>query len=216
MKHIFALKQLALMGALNDYIGISSSEFAKFLQLSQQAASKRILELVNEGLIERRLGVRQQQIILTKKAKEILRKEYSDYQQLFEAFDFLKIKGKVVSGMGEGKYYITQENYRVQFIEKLGFEPYKGTLNIEVDRQDLSKIWLLKNTKGIQINGFRSAKRTFGACKCFLCKTNENECAIIMPLRSHYTKIIEILSNKYLRRKLNVKDGDLIEIEVKL
>lgn len=216
MKNIFALKQLALMGALNDFIGISSGEFGKFMQLSQQAASKRILDLVNNGLIERRLGVRQQQIKLTKKAKDILKKEYLDYQQLFESFDYLKIIGKVVSGMGEGKYYITQENYKNQFIEKLGFEPYKGTLNIEVDRNDLSKIWLLKNTKGIQINGFRSANRTFGACKCFVCKTKENDCAIIMPLRSHYTTTLEILSNKYLRRKLNVKDGDDVEIEVKL
>lgn len=216
MKYSFALKQLALMGAMNDYIGISSREFGKFLQLSQQAASKRILELVNNGLIERRLGVRQQQIKLTEKAKEILKKEYLDYQQLFETYDYLKIKGKVVSGMGEGKYYVTQENYKSQFIEKLRFEPYKGTLNVEVDKQDSSKIWLLKNTKGIQINGFRSANRTFGACKCFLCKCDGYDSAIIMPLRSHYSTTLEILSNSFLRTKLKLNDGDDIEIEVKL
>lgn len=216
MKHVHALKQLALIGALNDYISITSGEFGKFLQLSQQAASKRILELVNEGLIERKLGVRHQQIKLTKKAKETLKKEYLDYKQLFEFFDTLEIKGKVVSGMGEGKYYVTQENYRKQFIEKLGFEPYEGTLNLEVEREDLSKLMLLKNTKGIQINGFKTANRTFGACKCFLCETNGLDCAIIMPLRSHYTTTIEILSSKYLRKKLGVKDGDIVVVKVRL
>ena len=45
-KYAFALRKLALMGALDDYVSISSRELGEALEMSQQSASKRILELL--------------------------------------------------------------------------------------------------------------------------------------------------------------------------
>ena len=66
-KFVVAMKNIALLGGVNDYISISSNELGSRLEISQQSASKRILELLEEGLIQRDLGARKQRIKLTKK-----------------------------------------------------------------------------------------------------------------------------------------------------
>jgi riboflavin kinase len=44
------------------------------------------------------------------------------------------LRGRVVSGLGEGQHYISRQGYLKQFREKLGFEPFPGTLNIKLYR----------------------------------------------------------------------------------
>ena len=114
---------------VNDFIPLSSGELARDLDISQQSASKKILELLDNEFIIRRLGARRQLIKITDKGLNILRKEYSDYQRLFELADYITIRGVLTSGLGEGKYYVTQKGYMTQFKKKLWFKPYKGTLN---------------------------------------------------------------------------------------
>jgi CTP-dependent riboflavin kinase len=42
------------------------------------------------------------------------------------------LEGTVFTGLGEGAYYISKETYLKQLTEKLGFEPYLGTLNLKL------------------------------------------------------------------------------------
>ncbi len=51
-KFAVALKQIALLGGINDYIAISSRELGSRLRISQQSASKRILEPEGPGCPE--------------------------------------------------------------------------------------------------------------------------------------------------------------------
>ena len=208
---ISVLKHLGLEGGVNDFIPLSSGELARDLDISQQSASKKILELLDNEFIIRRLGARRQLIKITDKGLNILRKEYSDYQRLFELADYITIRG-----VGEGKYYVTQKGYMTQFKKKLWFKPYKGTLNIKISGRELNKIELIRNLEGIPIQGFEDAGRTFGKGKCFLCDIQGVECAIMLPHRSHYENVIEIISLHYLRDKLKLKDGDVVEIRVAL
>ena len=101
-KYSFALRKLALLGAMDDYIAISSRELGEALEMSQQSASKRILELLEEKYIVRDLGARRQRIKLTQKGIDDLRKEYNEYRRIFELTDHITIHGAVQSGMGEG------------------------------------------------------------------------------------------------------------------
>jgi hypothetical protein len=57
-KFVTALRRIALMGGLHDYVAMSSRELGDMLEMSQQSASKRILELLDGKLIERDLGAR--------------------------------------------------------------------------------------------------------------------------------------------------------------
>ena len=79
-----ALKRIALLGGMRDGITLSSRELGDVMEMSQQSASKRILELLEGNYIERDVGARKQRIRITPKGEEILRKEYMEYRKLFE------------------------------------------------------------------------------------------------------------------------------------
>jgi len=121
------MKELALLGAMRNKIEISSLELAKQLETSQQTASRYLLELDKQGMIIRELGIKKQLIQITNDGTELLQKERLMYQQIFELTDKVHFKGKVISGMGEGRYYTEQKEYVEQFKEKMGFIPYPGT-----------------------------------------------------------------------------------------
>ena len=215
-KFAFALRKLALLGALDDYISISSRELGDSLDMSQQSASKRILELIDEGYITRDLGTRRQRIKITPKGVELMKKEYTEYRRIFERTDHLNIHGEVASGMGEGGYYICQEGYLKQFKEKLGFSPFQGTFNVRIYPEEIGKIDIVRNTAGIMIDGFTNEGRSFGNVIAYKASIHNIECAIIVPERSHYVDILEIIAPCSVRRTLSLSDGDRIDVKVKL
>lgn len=215
-KYAFALRKIALLGGMDDYIAVSSRELGDALDMSQQSASKRILELLDEKLITRDLGARRQRIKLTEKGVEELRKEYNEYRRIFELTDQVTLHGVIRTGMGEGGYYICQKQYMDQFDIKLNFRPYEGTLNVEIDKDDLSKLEIIKNSEGHLIDGFSSEGRSFGNVRAYKAKIRNIDCAIVIPERSHYSNVIEIVCQYHLRRTLSISDGDRIEIKVEI
>lgn len=213
-KEVSILKHLALLGCNQGSIAISSGELGNQLGMSQQSASNWILKMAEEGLILRELGARKQRIKLTENGTNLLQREYIDYQRIFEAKDRLTIKGTVTTGFGEGRYYLTQKGYVDQFVKKLMFEPYEGTLNLKLTPVQHGKLNILRRSKGIDINGFSTDGRTFGEVKCFLASIKNVECAVVMPLRSHYDDVLEVISKFHLRRTLSLKDGDEVELNL--
>lgn len=215
-KYTFALRKIALLGGIDDYIAVSSRELGDALEMSQQSASKRILELLEQGLIVRDLGARKQRIKLTISGVDELKKEYNEYRRIFELTDHITLHGAIKDGMGEGQYYIDQEGYRTQFEKKLGFRPYPGTLNIQIDKEDVGKLDVIKSTAGIPINGFNYGGRSFGDVIAYKSKIKNIECAIVVPARSHYVDIIEVICQYHLRRTLSLSTDDRIDIKVSL
>jgi riboflavin kinase len=213
---VLALRKIALMGGMHDYISISSRELGETLGMSQQSASKRILELLGQGWIVRDLGARRQRIKLTDKGIEALRHEYTEYQRIFETRDHILVHGEIVTGMGEGQYYVNQEGYQEQFLSLLGFKPYEGTLNVRVHPTDVHKLALLQGASGISIQGFERNGRTFGEVVCHMAKIQNIECAVVVPKRSHYEDIIEIICKYHLRRTLGLQDGDVVEVRINI
>lgn len=215
-KYSFALRKLALLGAMDDYIAISSRELGDALDMSQQSASKRILELLEEKLIVRDLGARRQRIKLTQKGVEELKKEYNEYRRIFELTDHVTIHGTVATGLGEGGYYICQKGYMDQFKTKLGFTPFEGTLNIVVDSEDIGKLDVIKSIAGIPIQGFQCDGRSFGNVIAYKAKIRNIDCAIVVPERTLYMDTIEIICQFHLRRTLSLNDGDHLDVKVNL
>lgn len=210
------LKELALLGAIKDRIEVSSLEVANHLGTSQQTASRYLLELDEMEMITRELGIKKQLIQMTNLGKDVLHEEYLQYQQIFEVTNRVYLTGKVISGMGEGKYYTGQEGYVNQFKEKLDFVPYPGTLNVEIKHIERNKIRLLKKYNAIIIDEFENNNRTFGGARCFRATIENTDGAIILPLRSHYSNILEFISPLCLREKLDLKDKDEVKIVIYL
>jgi riboflavin kinase len=216
VKLVETLKELAMMGGINGMVSLSSREFGSRMGISQQSAANWLLRLAQKGYIERQLGARKQMIKLSDSGVDLLRKEFTDYRCIFEAPGRMMIKGVVSSGFGEGGYYITQKGYTKQFKKKLKIEPYEGTLNLKLTSGELKGLEHLKNSEGIKIHGFDTGGRTFGAVKCFNAKINNVDCAVVIPKRSHYKDVIEVISKVHLRRTLSLKDGDMVELCVEL
>lgn len=210
------LKEIALLGGIKNRIEISSVELAKKLETSQQTASRYLLELDQEGMITRELGIKKQLIQITTLGDEALQKEYSEYHQIFQLPNKIHFTGRVVSGIGEGRYYTGQSGYVDQFKDKLGFVPFPGTLNVEIEQIERNKLRLLKNCSAIDVDEFKTKNRTFGGVRCFRAKINGIKSAIVLPLRSHYSNILEFVSPDYLRKKLNLRDGDEVKIVIYL
>jgi riboflavin kinase len=215
---INTLKEIALLGGIKGRIEISSSQLAKRLGTSQQTASRYLLQLDKNGLIDRKMGLKKQLIKITSLGEDILHKEYTQYRHIFEMKNEIHFKGKIVSGMGEGRYYTIKEGYISQFREKLGFTPYPGTLNVKIEDVEINKLKQLKSHPGIVLEEFEAEDRTFGSVKCFSAKINNKdiECAVVLPARGHYSNIIEIVSPHYLREKVGLEDGDEIELTIRL
>src|SRR3989442_16032952 len=100
---------------------------------SQRATANGICESARDRVVARDLATRRQRIRLTPRGGEVLRKEYADYQRVFELREALTIAGTLTSGLGEGAFYMRQKGYRDQFRKKLWFEPYEGTLNLKIN-----------------------------------------------------------------------------------
>jgi len=96
----------------------------------------------------------------------------------------------------------------------LGFNPYPGTLNLILSNKEAEKRKKLKKYKGITI----IPEKGYCKAKCFKAKIkelDEAEAALILPLVPNYPEnLIEIISPLNLREKLNLKDGDRLEILV--
>jgi len=215
------LKFIALQGGTRHPIHISSINLSKNLGVSQQSASRYLIELVERGYLERRLAQGGQVVTVLNKGIAILRTEFSEYSLIFGTQKEIEMKGILETGLGEGGYYISKKEYMSQFQKKLKWKPYEGTFNLRLNDDEVPKIEAMKAAEGILIEGFEQEGRTFGKAwvfKCSLKNDNEivNECAIISPKRTHYRRVVEVISPIFLRDKLKAIDGDMFTIKVDL
>lgn len=189
---------------------ITTSEIGKMLGMSQQNASRKIRILEESGLAART----REGISLTKKGMEEAYGFYSELKGVFER-ETVSISGTIIPGLGEGKYYMSFPEYRKQMREKLGFEPYAGTLNIKLSPSEAAKKSnFLKNSGPIIIGGFKKRGRTFGNLFAYPCKIGKFDCVLVVPLRTHHpAEVIEIVSPANLKRALGKNDGDEVKIE---
>jgi riboflavin kinase len=210
------LKALALRGGCFGPVFVSTQSIGTMLGISQQTASRRLKGLEAQALITRAMTAEGQNVTITKSGEDLLRKEYQEYLRIFsENGSTYVLNGAVVSGIGEGKYYMSLPPYREQFRQHLGFEPYPGTLNIRLSPGSIPVRKKIDALDWIRIKGFSTDGRTFGDAKCIPCRIGTIACGIVVPGRTHYPEdIIEVIAPIALRRKLGVEDSDSVSVEV--
>jgi len=130
--------------------------------------------------------------------------------------EIIEFRGKVVSGVGEARYFLALKGYKKRFRETFGFEPFEGTLNVRLREENLKKYKDLKERDGILIEGFVEKGKRFGYVECFPSKINGVDSLLIMPERSRYDEQAEIVAENKLRDELDLEDGDEVSIVVKV
>jgi riboflavin kinase len=124
----------------------------------------------------------------------------------------MEIKGQIISGMGKGTYFMSQEIYIKQFQEKLHFKPYVGTLNVKLEKNRKNPLINISKEKFSLILG----KGKFGDVKFIKAVLNHDTAgALVFPAKTEHTEdVLEFISNKNLRGSLKLKDGDIVSITI--
>ncbi len=218
VQHILTLAELLAKGARHNFVSITTSSLGKSIHRSQQAASKHLLELERDGYIERiRSGQKVSVRITTKGHAEMARVSSILRSSLESSPSYLEFKGTIISGMGEGAYYMSMKGYTKQFKTKLGYVPFPGTLNIKLKNKEYTEAKRsLDAYEGIMINGFSDGKRTYGWVKCYPAKINNSiDSALITLERTHYDdSVIELISYTNIKKAAKLSTGSQISVRI--
>jgi riboflavin kinase, archaea type len=222
LQHIFTMTDLLQRGAQYNFIELTTSDLGKNIKKSQQAASRHLLDLENAGYIERLRKGQTFRIKITNRGYSEVKSLYSTLKSAIEVTPFtIDFEGIVVSGMGEGAYYMALEGYRKQFKEKLGFEPYPGTLNVKlVDQIFMNARRDIGKYPSVFINGFSDDTRTYGWVKCYKAEINKgaiNNAAALVLERTHYDdSMLELIAPISLKESIGIQNGDKVSVKVQI
>ncbi|ADJ13787.1 DUF120 domain-containing protein [Halalkalicoccus jeotgali] len=213
------LRQLGLDGALSGEAKISCSALADRLDTSSQTASRRLQALENADFVTRETVADGQWIAITDAGERALRGEYDAYRRLFEGASSIDLDGTVTGGMGEGKHYISLPGYMAQFGDRLGYEPFPGTLNVELSEESVRRRGAMETFEPIHIDGWEDEDRTYGPCVCYPATVIADEeydtAHVIAPERTHHDEDqLELIAPTKLRDALTLDDEDAITVRV--
>ena len=124
----------------------------------------------------------------------------------------LVLKGNVFSGNKRGKLFVDLPWVKKQINEKLGFNPYTGTLNLHVTTK--TAFDRLHEADGIII----VPEEGYFEGKCFKALVNGKvEGAVVLPDVPDYpSDLLEILAPVNLRKTFELKDGMEVEVTIRL
>ncbi|WP_435334094.1 DUF120 domain-containing protein [Haloarchaeobius sp. TZWWS8] len=214
-------KLLALDGAIEGEIKVSCAGLADRLDASNQTASRRLQRLEDAGYVERETVTDGQWVSLTDAGERALRTEYEDYRTIFEGRSSIELTGRVTGGMGEGRHYISLPGYMAQFTERLGYEPFAGTLNVELGPESVRRRSAMESMDPVPIDGWEDDERTYGPCVCYPATVETadgeryEEAHTIAPERTHHDEDqLEIIAPDKLRDALELADDDHVTVYV--
>ncbi len=215
------LRRIALAGGYPGETKLSGAELAAELDVSTQTVSRRLQSLEAAGLLARDTVADGQWVRLTEDGERALREEYEAYRQLFEGPAHVELRGTVTSGMGEGRHYISLPGYMTQFAERLGYEPFAGTLNLELDAESVRARAGLAAFSPVAIEGWEDEDRTYGPAVCYPASVETADgdgyetAHVIAPERTHHDEDqLEVIAPVKLRDELDLTDGDALVVTV--
>ncbi len=123
----------------------------------------------------------------------------------------IRLTGKVFSGKGDGKRFLSLKWVKEQIKQKLGFTPYLGTLNILLSGESIKRRKTLEQAQSMTICPAQ------GYCVGILHKAciEKFECAVIIPDITGYPEnYLELIAAENMRQELHLKDGDEVTVIV--
>jgi riboflavin kinase len=116
-----------------------------------------------------------------------------------------------------------------QFESKLGYEPFLGTLNVELDEESVRERGHLSSFEPITIEGWEDDERTYGPAYCYPARVvagsfddgggaeadSYDEAHVITPERTHHgDDQAELIAPDKLRDELDLDDSSTVTIYV--
>ena len=124
----------------------------------------------------------------------------------------LWIEGELYSGKGEGAFFTHLDWVRRQMQEKIGFDPYPGTVNIRVPTEELFFL------KQLSAEGERLIPPDPQFCEARVMKAKIEglPAAAIFPAEDVwiYKDSLELMAPTCIRDALKIRDGDIVKVEL--
>ena len=127
-----------------------------------------------------------------------------------------QLRGRLATGIGQGKHFTQLDWARQQFMVKLGIDPFPGTINLIVKDSESMKVWNhLKSTPGIRIDNPNDGPHDCDA-RCYPISINgQIDGAIILPEVAGYSPVqIEVIAARGIRELLDMNDGDSLRLDL--
>ena len=134
----------------------------------------------------------------------------------------MRLTGTVSSGLGRAHIFMAQPHYQEQFKQLLGGTAWPGTLNLNIQGDDLVQYIALRKKSGIdtldasdenrnhasqvdvsmyeahRIRGFLRDGVSFGGATAYLAKLESGdsmiECALLIPDLTRHTDVVEVIA----------------------
>ncbi len=237
--HLLILLNLISNGAKDTHVEITSMQISKTIGRSQQTAAKILIDLEKRNYIERIKSNKKFKIKVTSQGHRFVSGLYEQIKTTIENSKkkSISFKGKIVSGSGEGSYYMSLNGYKIQFKQKLGYEPYPGTLNVKLENFFVNIKTEIRTLPALHIHGFKDENRTYGWVKCYpsllfpdgvqeeyiekendIKEINTNfgiQSSVILLERTHHdNSLIEIISPFSIKDSAKLKNGDTVTIKI--
>jgi CTP-dependent riboflavin kinase len=129
----------------------------------------------------------------------------------------VSITGRLASGIGQGRHFTQLDWARAQFIERLGIDPFPGTVNLVLEEAEARAAWdWLRATAGVRIDNPNDGPFDCNA-RCYPARIEERiDAAIVLPEVAGYAPdAIELIAAVSVREVLGLNDGDRVEIVVR-
>jgi riboflavin kinase len=125
------------------------------------------------------------------------------------------LQGNLHSGQGGGAEFLSLLWVQKQIIEKLGFKPFLGTLNLHLTQKSSeAKKGLIETGRAIMIVPVKG----FCCGSCYKARImNKIDGAIIIPQVPIYPEdLLEVIAPVSLRKTLKLREGDEVRLSVYL
>lgn len=132
----------------------------------------------------------------------------------FEGHDSWILTGRVISGTKRAAFFTQLDWVQEQCMEKLGFRPFPGTLNLEMDEESLPALEAIQKEKGIDLI---PSDPKFCAAMTMPVSIGAVTGALIIPaedVRVHGKNIVEVMAPAKLMDELNLDFGDPVTLIV--
>ena len=145
--------------------------------------------------------------------------QIEDSSGFFKEIDMkktLKIRGKLISGARKAVFFTQLDWVKEQCLDKLGFAPYPGTVNLEVLQEDLSTLMLIKEEEGIRLI---PSDPQFCEGRTLRASIEDvTGCLFIPPqdVNVHEPNIVEFMAPVMVKSTLKVDDGDILTVVVEI
>ena len=125
--------------------------------------------------------------------------------------------GRLATGIGMGTSFTQLPWAKEQFVERVGVDPFPGTINVIIDDPESMPVWVrLKQTDGIRMENPNDGPHDCDA-KCWRVSINGKiDGAIVFPVVPDYPNAqVEVIAPVGVRDALGIEDGDAVTLTIR-